>query len=157
MDLLTQSSGSQSNPPEGGKDAAGTDQGQISPGWILVGLLLATALMLIIVGFTVWHSFHETISEEFLLLYFGIASGLSVGVWSTLMLVDHPDRRSVFIVHLHFSISAFAAVVAVVLGPARAVISIDVSLTFMVAGLSWLLFQSAAHLYSRDSSWRHTG
>ncbi len=102
----------------------------------------------VVVGTFVFYYFHPQISIDFLFLYFGIASALAVGAWSTLVLSETKDTAIIYVVSTTFNLAAFAALIAMVLGPSGAANVLDFSVTSLTVGMATLLYHSYTYLGS---------
>lgn len=101
---------------------------------------------LILGAYLVATSFHPLLSIDFLFLYFGISSTISVGIWSTSTLADRDgDKRMLFFPSILSILASLQALWAAVAGPKAASLPLDFSVSFMAVAMGWLVLHATAH------------
>jgi len=83
------------------------------------------------------------IDENFLFLYFGIATALGVAVWSTLVLADKRDKVNfVLVLTVLFDIASISALAGAVFGPSRADPFLSLSVSSLTVGMITLFLHT---------------
>lgn len=89
--------------------------------------------------------FNPQLSEEFLFLYFGVASALATAVWSTLVLAGPGDKETIHLSWTLFGGAAIASLGAALFGPKYARLPLDVSVDYLLTGIIFLFYHAYKH------------
>jgi hypothetical protein len=118
-----------------------------SHSYLLVFIVLVAAPALVS-AFFVSANFRPEVTEDFRFLFFGVASAVSIGVWSTLVL---SDKRHLFFPTVLTLAAAIVALGAAIGGAGSAPVLLDTSVSFLLVGLLWMLMQATWHVIRAES------